>query len=51
MNKSILKNFHEKVREIIFPYSDNDRNTINDSAFVLLRFDSYEEAKLAANAL
>jgi hypothetical protein len=51
MNKTITKNFQEKIREIIFPYSDEDKNHLKDSGFVLLKFDSYEEAKLAAIAL
>jgi hypothetical protein len=50
MNKTITKNFGDKVKDVIFPYSDSDKDRL-PSAFLLLKFDSYEEAKLAAKAL
>jgi hypothetical protein len=51
INKKLIMNFQDKVRDIIFPYSDSDKDRLANSAFILLKFDSYEEAKLAANGL
>ena len=51
LSKSITKNFQDKIREVIFPYADEDIPKLNGSAFIILKFDSYEEAKLAASAM
>ena len=41
----------EKIREYIFPYSNEDKAVIGNDAIVILKFDSFEEAKSAAAAL
>lgn len=51
MCKTIIKNFQDKIKEIIFPYTDDHKDLLNNSGFIILKFDSYEEAKLAASAM
>lgn len=51
MNKTITKNFQEKIREYIFPYKNQDKEKLNNSGFIILKFDSFEEAKMAALAM
>jgi hypothetical protein len=43
-----LKN---KIQDYIFPYDDSDKEYLINKAFVILKFSSYEEAKLASIAL
>jgi len=49
--KTITKNFNDKIRDIVFPYTDEDIPSLNGSGFIIFKFDSYEEAKLAASAM
>jgi len=49
--KTITKNFQDKIREIIFPYTDEDIPKLEGTGFIIFKFDSYEEAKLASSAM
>ncbi len=51
MNKTITKNFGDKIREYIFPYRNEDKEAMNNKGFIILKFDSFEEAKMAALAM
>lgn len=44
--KSILTDFAVMVKEIIFPYEDNDKEKLEKNALVVVRFGSIEEARL-----
>ena len=50
LNKTITKDFEKIIKEFIFPYSDQDKDKHN-VWIVLLKLDSYEEAKMVANSL
>jgi hypothetical protein len=41
----------DKIREYIYPYVNSDKAQLDNNAILILKFDSYEEAKLAAIAL
>ena len=49
-NKKVAS-FKDKIKEFIFPYKDEDKDKLKESAMILLRFETNEEAKLAASAL
>lgn len=49
--KTITKNFADKIKEIEFPYKNSDIPKLNGSGFIIFKFDSYEEARSAANAM
>ena len=49
--KKIAKNFQDKIKDFIFPYQDDEKEKLKNSGFLILKFDSYEEAKLASSAL
>lgn len=51
LSKTITKNFTDKIREIVFPYTDADIPKLDGSGFIIFKFDSYEEAKQAATAM
>ena len=40
LSKSITKNFQDKIREVIFPYADEDIPKLNGSAFIILKFEN-----------
>ena len=46
-----LGELNEKIREYIFPYSNQDKAALGNDAVLVIKFDSFEEAKLAATAL
>ena len=46
-----LGELNEKIREYIFPYINADKEYFDNNAFLILKFDSFEDAKLAAAAL
>ena len=46
-----LGEINEKIREYIFPYSNEDKAYFDNNAFLILKFDSFEDAKMAASAL
>jgi hypothetical protein len=49
--KKLAKNFSEKIKEFIFAYEDSDKDKLKNTGFLILKFDSYEEAKMASAAL
>lgn len=49
--KTITKNFQDKIRDVIFPYTDEDIPKLDGSGFIIFKLDSYEEAKLAASSM
>ncbi len=51
LNKKFGPELSEKIKDYIYPYTNDDKAQLENNAFILLKFDSYEEAKLAANAL
>jgi hypothetical protein len=51
MNKKVGEDIEKKIKEYIFPYSNEDKEYFGNNAFLILKFGSYEEAKLASNAL
>lgn len=51
LEKTLTKNFQDKIREIVFPYTDEDIPQLDGSGFIIFKFDSYEEAKLAASVM
>ncbi len=46
-----LGDINEKIKEFIFPYKNEDKAVLQNDALLILKFDSYEEAKMAAIAL
>ncbi len=46
-----LGEISEKIRDYIFPYKNEDKAVLGNDAMLFLKFDSFEEAKLAASAL
>jgi hypothetical protein len=49
--KKKLGEINEKIRDYIYPYKNEDKAILGNDALLILRFDSYEEAKMAATAL
>lgn len=45
--KSILKDIKDLVKEIIFPYSNTDKNKLEKNSIVILKFALVEHARLA----
>jgi hypothetical protein len=51
MNKKLGEDMEKKIKEYIFPYSNDDKDYFANNSFIILKFGSYEEAKLASIAL
>jgi hypothetical protein len=49
--KKKLGEINEKIKDYIFPYKNEDKAILGNDGLLILRFDSYEEAKMAAIAL
>jgi hypothetical protein len=50
LNKK-LGELSAKIRDYIFPYINADKAVLGNDALLVIKFDSFEEAKLAATAL
>jgi hypothetical protein len=51
MSKKVGEDIEKKIKEYIFPYSNEDKDYFQNNALIILKFGSYEEAKLASIAL
>jgi len=51
MNKKVGEDIEKKIKEYIFPYTNEDKDYFGNNSFIILKFGSYEEAKLASVAL
>ncbi len=49
--KKKLGELNEKIHEYIFPYKNEDKSVLGADAVLILKFASYEDAKLASIAL
>jgi hypothetical protein len=49
--KKLAKNFSNKIKDFIFAYDDNEKENLKNTGILILKFDSYEEAKMASAAL
>ena len=49
--KKKLGELSEKIKEYIFPYKNDDKAVLGNDALLIFKFDSYEEAKMAAGVL
>jgi len=50
LNKTITKDFQGIIKDFIFPYSDADKD-LHKIWLLILKVDTFEEAKLVANSL
>ena len=50
LNKTITKDFKDMIKEFTFPYTDEEKDNYK-IWIVLLKLETYEEAKLVANSL
>lgn len=50
LNKK-LGELSAKIRDYIFPYVNEDKAVLGNDGLLVIKFDSFEEAKLAASAL
>ena len=47
----LLPQFWNKVSDVIYPYVNEDRAKLNDKGLFILKMNSYEDARLVADAL
>lgn len=50
-SKSVLTDFAKSVKEIYFPYKDEDKTALEKCAMAIIQFNSIDEAKLVKNEI
>jgi hypothetical protein len=51
MSKKVGDDLASKIQDYIFPYSNDDKDYFNNNSLLIIKFETFEEAKLAAIAL